>query len=447
MTKKAVSPGWAELPFPNLARQVLTDLAAGRCAAIVGLSNTGKSTFMRGLASSAAESRYESIRGRPGRLLFVDCNRAVALSVQAFYEVVLRSLLEVLTDRVPKEIYGRLDAYHASVTEAGNEFGASLSFNLALSDLCQELGTDLCLVIDEFDELYTALEDRALLNMRALRDRFPDRLLFVTATVRRLPELRGRVVEDEFAEMFSQSTYAMPVLEPSDIERALSESGLSSMAAGQRQLCLQLSGGHPGLLIAIGQALAGSDETDMERGLIRVAQEAQPRAECLKIWNQLSQEEQVWMGMLVTQSDAGLALPQRDQLQALGVLRDGHVFSPVLQRFVSRRTRAPGIDDRGVHMDVDSGDVWVDGVRIPILTDLEYRLMVLLDDRRDKLTDKYKIVTAVWGEAYLGEVDDARVEKLVSRLRSKIESDPSDPHYLVTQRGRGYKLLSRPRKD
>jgi hypothetical protein len=447
VAKKSASAGWADLPFPDLARQVLTDLAAGRCASIVGLSNTGKSTFMRGLASPGAEAKYEAIRGRPGRLLFVDCNRAVALSVQAFYEVVLRSLLEVLTDLAPRDLVTSLSSYHASVTEAGNEFGASLSFNLALSDLCQKLGTDLCLVIDEFDELYTSLEDRALLNMRALRDRFSDRLLFVTATVRRLPDLRGRVVEDEFAEMFSQSTYSMPRLEATDIERALAEAGLGGLSDPLRQLCVELSGGHPGMLVAVGQVLATAGQTERERGLQLVAQDAQPRAECLKIWNQLGEDERTWLSMLVTQSDAGLAEPQRDQLQALGVLRDGKVFSPVFERFVGRRSRAPGVDDRGVHMDADSGDVWVDGVRIPTLTDLEYRLLVLLDDRRDKLTDKYKIVTAVWGEAYLGEVDDARVEKLISRLRSKIESDPSDPRYLVTQRGRGYKLQSRPRKD
>jgi DNA-binding response OmpR family regulator len=86
-------------------------------------------------------------------------------------------------------------------------------------------------------------------------------------------------------------------------------------------------------------------------------------------------------------------------------------------------------------------------MRIPVLTDLEYRLLEALNSRRDKLTDKYQIVTAVWGEKYLGEVDDARVEKLVSRLRSKIEADPAEPRYLLTQRGRGYKLLSNPVRD
>jgi DNA-binding response OmpR family regulator len=81
---------------------------------------------------------------------------------------------------------------------------------------------------------------------------------------------------------------------------------------------------------------------------------------------------------------------------------------------------------------------------VPLLTDLEFRLLRLLDERRDKLTDKYGIVVAVWGEKYLGEVDDARIEKLVSRLRTKIEVDPASPRYLLTQRGRGYKLVSTP---
>ena len=79
-----------------------------------------------------------------------------------------------------------------------------------------------------------------------------------------------------------------------------------------------------------------------------------------------------------------------------------------------------------------------------LLTDLEYRLMRLLNERRDRLTTKDLIVETVWGGEYLDRVDDARIEKLVSRLRSKIEPDPAKPRYLLTQRGRGYKLSSQP---
>lgn len=443
-SNRSPQTGLAGLPFSGLAREVLTDLAAGRCASVFGLSNTGKSTFMRGLATQPAESAYEAIRGRAGSLVYVDCNRAVAISVQAFYEVVLRSILEGLKGSASGEMLESLTAYHAAITEADHDFAASLAFNRALTDLCESLGRDLCLLIDEFDEIYVSLEDRALLNMRALRDRFPDRLLYVTATVRRLPSLRGHVVEDEFAEMFSRSTYRMPALREDVVARILSEMeapGIDEEVEAEVKL---LAGGHPGLLIAIGQVLATPGAADAAEVLARVAKEPQPKAECLKIWNQLSDDERSWLTSLVLNEEAGLPAPQMSHLESLGALYGGELFSPLFAQFVARRMRAPEVGDNGIYVDHDSGDVWVEGTRIPMLTDLEFRLMALLDDRRDKLTDKYMIVTEVWGEEYLGDVDDARVEKLVSRLRGKIEQDPANPRFLVTQRGRGYKLLTNP---
>jgi len=78
----------------------------------------------------------------------------------------------------------------------------------------------------------------------------------------------------------------------------------------------------------------------------------------------------------------------------------------------------------------------------PDLTDLEYRLLLLLYGHLDKICDRYQIVESVWGEDYIDEVDDARIGKLVNRLRQKIEPDPSEPRYLMTVRGRGYRLVS-----
>jgi two-component system response regulator RegX3 len=68
--------------------------------------------------------------------------------------------------------------------------------------------------------------------------------------------------------------------------------------------------------------------------------------------------------------------------------------------------------------------------------------LLLLYGRLGKICDKYEVVEAVWGEEYLDQVDDARIEKLVSRVRQKIEPDAANPRYLVTVRGRGYKLAA-----
>jgi len=434
-----------DLPFSSLAHRLLTDLAAGSCVAITGLSNSGKSTLMRALATQQAGQAYKAAGGRPAFMIYVDCNRAVAISAQAFYEVVLRSVVEHLVEQVPSDLATVLRGYHQLITESESGFSASLSFNLALTDLCEQLDRCLCLLIDEFDEIYSSLDERALLNLRALRDRFSTQLTYATATLRNLPSLRGQTFKDEFAELFSHSIYPMPLLDDDEAMRLLQSSDLPSLTPERKKICHHLSGGHPGILFATAQVLARlpKDWEGDEASIVH--QDPQARAECMKIWSQLTSEEQDSLLALALDVEAGLPGQQLRHLERLALLRQGKPFSPIFAEFVARKARGPEVEAQGVFLDADSGDVWVDGIRIPVLTDLEFRLLSLLCDRLDKLTDKYHIVTSVWGENYLGEIDDARVEKLVSRLRSKIESDPANPRYLITQRGRGYKLLSIPR--
>ncbi len=432
-------------PFSSLTEIALSELAAGHCVSITGLSNSGKSNLMRSLADQNAKKFYPSKAGRSGFLIYIDCNRAVAISGQAFYEVVLRSTLERLSDEVPEALLTNLRGYHQTITEADSSFTASLSFNLALSELCKELGQNLCLLFDEFDEIYTALENRALLNLRALRDRFRDRLVYATATRRSLPELRGDAIEDEFAELFSRSTYNMPLLSIEESLALLAGINLASLKKEYKEKASEFAGGHPGMLVAVSQALAHlpKDWEGEPAGYVQL--EPQPRAECMKLWHQLNGEERAGLTSLVLEPNAGLPRQQIRHLDSLGMLVASQPFSPIFADFVARKSRGHDVEVQGVYLDTDSGDVWVDGVRIPVLTDLEYRLLELLNERRDKLTDKFQIVTAVWGEEYLGSVDDARVEKLISRLRGKIEPKPADPVYLITRRGRGYKLLTTPR--
>jgi DNA-binding winged helix-turn-helix (wHTH) protein len=433
--------------FATLAERMLKDLASNHCVSITGLSNSGKSTLMRSLTGEEAEKVYHKASGRHGFLIYVDCNRAVSISAQAFYEVVLRTLLENLADQVSPDLSVKLREYYESVTEAESSFTASLSFNLALTELCEQLDRNLCLLVDEFDEIYTALDERALLNLRALRDRFKDRLAYATATLRSLPELRGQPFEDEFAELFSRFTYNMPLLEDDESMRLLRSLELSELSEMQEQASVAYAGGHPGLIIAVGQVLAALPVSWKGDEVGHISREPQPRAECLKIWSQLTAEERESLVTLSLEPAAGLPDSQLRYLTGLSLVKGHELFSPIFADFVARKARGQEVETQGVYLDVDSGDVWVDGIRIPVLTDLEFRLLALLYERQDKLTDKYRIVTAVWGEQYLGEVDDARVEKLISRLRSKIESDPTEPRYLITQRGRGYKLLSIPRQS
>jgi DNA-binding response OmpR family regulator len=170
-------------------------------------------------------------------------------------------------------------------------------------------------------------------------------------------------------------------------------------------------------------------------------------SECLKLWEQLQEEEREALMRMVTLGTEQLDDTCRQSLQLKGILKQSQgdcvIFGQLFERFTRRQRLIRDGAVQGVFVDVDAGEAWVDGVKLPTLTDLEYRLLLLLYGRLNKICDKSQIINAVWGEEYIVTVDDARIEKLVSRLRAKLERNPSDPHYLITMRGRGYKLIGR----
>jgi DNA-binding response OmpR family regulator len=430
-------------PFPPLRQtqveSLLSIVAGGECCAIFGLSNTGKSPLLRSLPRPEHEAAYARLAGQPGALVYIDCNRVVELTAPGFYEIVLRSMLEAFeegTAGASPVLIQHLREQHNQITAAPSAFKASLVFNDAVSEICRQLGRNLVLLLDEFDEVYAALEDRTLLNLRALKDKYQNGLAYITATVRPLSESRDHG-DNEFAELFATHTLPLGLLSETDAGRVLDASGGAGLSPDTKQNVLRLAGGHLGLLSALTQAAL--------RHPAALSGDPNARAECLKIWNQLRPDEQAALKSLVTEAQEGLPPHDRERLQILGLLtEEGRVFSELFTLFVRRQAAAPAQAAVGVRVDEDAGEVWVDGVKVTVLTDLEYRLMRLLSQRQDRLTTKDMIVEAVWGGEYLDKVDDARIEKLVSRLRAKVEPDPARPRYLLTQRGRGYKLSSRP---
>ncbi len=71
------------------------------------------------------------------------------------------------------------------------------------------------------------------------------------------------------------------------------------------------------------------------------------------------------------------------------------------------------------------------------LTQIEYLLMKLFMENPGKAMSREDILSAVWGSDFSGELKTVDVN--IRRLRIKIESDPTEPEYLTTVWGYGYK--------
>lgn len=71
------------------------------------------------------------------------------------------------------------------------------------------------------------------------------------------------------------------------------------------------------------------------------------------------------------------------------------------------------------------------------LTQIEYQLMKLFMENPGKAMSRDDILKAVWGESFSGELKTVDVN--IRRLRLKIEDKPTEPEYLTTVWGYGYK--------
>ncbi|HBD86318.1 MAG TPA: DNA-binding response regulator [Clostridiales bacterium] len=70
------------------------------------------------------------------------------------------------------------------------------------------------------------------------------------------------------------------------------------------------------------------------------------------------------------------------------------------------------------------------------LTQREYELIRYLAENPGKVISREKLMTEVWQYDYFGDL--RAVDVAVRRLREKLESNPSDPEYVITKRGVGY---------
>ena len=92
----------------------------------------------------------------------------------------------------------------------------------------------------------------------------------------------------------------------------------------------------------------------------------------------------------------------------------------------------------GLTLHTDCNEVRKNGEEI-LLTDLEYRILLLLAQNRKKIFSAQNLYESVWGEPYFYTCSNT-VMVHIRNLRRKIEDDPQNPRYLKNVWGKGYRI-------
>ncbi len=162
------------------------------------------------------------------------------------------------------------------------------------------------------------------------------------------------------------------------------------------------------------------------------------------VCRQLRRTSAVPIIMVTAQQDS------HDVVAGLELGADDYVTKPFNDRELMARVRAQlrrrqgavgttneVVSSGDLTIKIDEGHVLKAGSRVP-LTRIEFRLLCHLATNPNRVWSRSQLLEHVWGYPYDG--DGRVVDTHIARLRAKIEDDPTNPLYIETVRGLGYRM-------
>jgi DNA-binding response OmpR family regulator len=141
-----------------------------------------------------------------------------------------------------------------------------------------------------------------------------------------------------------------------------------------------------------------------------------------------------------------------DKIRGLGYGADDYLtkpFSPAelvarvkshinrYERLMGKNEEAEILTHKGLEVNTASHQVFVNGKEV-IFTAKEYELLVFLMSHPNILFSKDHLFQIIWKEDHFG--DTATVSVHIQKIRKKIEKSPSNPQYIETIWGAGYRF-------
>jgi len=437
-------------------------IRAGESGSVIGLAGAGKSNLLGFLCHQPHVMADQYLHGRFGLVLvLVDLNNLPDNDPSTFYRVILRSLYEArgqltaIKESLPDTVQ---DLYH-KIEEKTDPFVSQSALREVLFSFV-EGGARLVLVMDPFDRFCRVATTQILDNLRGLRDSFKATLSYIVGLRCELTYIRDPIEMGELYDILDTHVCWLGPMQSEDARSVINqmeERIAQSLDDRQVKWLIDVTGGYPALLRAaslwLAQAPPRSDVLTWEKQLL-----AEPSIQnrLNDVWQGLTGEEQAVLSVLHTPLSIA---PERDQTENVRQVEERHrhvlnrlkakhlctqagtgweMFSPLFARFVAS---VKGIAAGRIEYDPQTDRFFRGERELADLSGQDRRLLRHFLDRPMVAHSIDDLADAAWAEYDSSGVTDETVQQAIRHLRKRLELNPAQPRYVITQRGVGYRFV------
>jgi hypothetical protein len=427
-------------PAESLQKEIsktISFIQKGASSQVLGLPGIGKSRLLRLLAyNKKVRELHLKDTQEKYHFVYMDFSEVRNRSLADVTKFILVSLAYSLSERGMTDESVHLNNLLKEALAFNDELILFQGLKKSIDYLSLEKDMTVVFLIDRLEQYAQDITGQFFVNLKILRDRAKYKFSCVFALSRPIDMLIDISTLTEFYDFLIGNSVFMRVSHPEEPDFRLTyiENIINKKDEKAKEEIIRLTGGHGKLSKIAYEAILSESETPQDLS-VYFLKHRQMRSALEEIWNYLLPHEKIHIKNPTSIDDS---CDELKFLTHVGLLENNTITIPLLSLFVST------LKEEKIHFNYDEqrkeifkGDINISDQ----LTPSEFKLFRHLLLNKDSTCDKDSLISAVWNDSQTQQgVTDQALDQIVYRLRKKIESDPNNPQYIYTIKGKGVKF-------